>query len=58
MVDEAVQFGNQVEACHQQAVEHRIFLALKSEQVVQVVYEYGVTGEQTGVGIERGGLFR
>ena len=24
---------------------------------MQVVYEYGVAGEQTGVGIERGGLF-
>ena len=39
MVDEAVQFGYQIETRYQQTVEYGIFLTLESaEQVVQVVY--------------------
>ena len=57
MVDEAVQFGYKIETRYQQTVEYGIFLTLESaEQVVQVVYEHRVAGEQAGVGIERGCL--
>ena len=57
MVDEAVEFGYQVEARHQQAVEYGILLALEcAEEVVQVVHKYRIAGEQPAVGIEGGGF--
>ena len=56
-INQAVQFGDEVETSDKKGGELRVFFALQgAEEVVEVVHYFLAAGEKSAVGIEGGGL--
>ena len=57
-VDQAVQFGNEVETGYQKGGELRVFFSLQgTEEVIEVGHYFFATGEKTAIGVKGGGFF-